>query len=167
MQRQRLRNISSMYATFSNLQKCGLWSEAEPRLDLAPLQALPSLNHLVLKGRYQNLSSLACLTRLECVLAFVCEVNELAPSLQHLEIRDGSLRDMHPHGISLCTALTQLVLSNFFLTDSNGRDYWTGQMSVVPVNIGMLTQLHTLHLSSDVVRLRSIPKAASFDQGPC
>ena len=44
--------------------------------------------------------------------------------------------------------LGQLVLGDCILRVHGGKLYWDEDMTVVPVNIVMLTQLHTLHLSS-------------------
>ena len=138
----------SLLATFTSLEKCALWRESAERLDLAPLGGLPRLQHLVLHGQFQELHHLAGLTRLECIMAVVADVQEFAPSLEDLTIEDSHLLDMHTQGFSSCTALTHLELSNVSLMDSNEKEYLDADLSVIPTNIELLTQLHTLHLST-------------------
>lgn len=147
-----LRSVSacsiSLIATFRTLEKCGLWSKPRHYLDLAPLGSLPVLTHLDLPGDHHSLHHLAGLTWLVCTSAAIDNVQQIAPSLQHLEIKSSTLTGMHSWGLSLCTGLTQLVLGDSILTGNDDEHYWDNDMTVVPVNIVMLTQLHTLHLSS-------------------
>lgn len=101
----------SLIATFQRLEKCGLWSKSDYCLDLAPLGSLPRLKHLLLHGQYYMLHHLTGLTRLDCNSADVIDVQQISPSLQHLEIDGGSLTGMHRSGLSLCSGLTWDSLS--------------------------------------------------------
>lgn len=138
----------SLLAAFTSLEKCALWHKSTDPLDLAPLGNLPKLNHLVLHGQFEELHCLTSLTRLECITADVSNVQDFAQSLQHLDIDDSQLLGMHTQAFSRCTALTHLGFKNASLVDSNEREYLDGDLSKTPTNIGLLRQLHTLHLST-------------------
>lgn len=76
---------------FTNLEDCAPCHEDTQELDLAPLQVLPKLSHLILRGCYQQLHHLVGLTQLECYDAQISAVHRLAPGLQDLTIQDSSL----------------------------------------------------------------------------
>ena len=116
---------------------------------MAPLGVLPTLKHLLLVGQFQQLHCLAGLTRLECSEALVSGVGEFAPNLQYLRAVDSHLLGIHTQGLSSCTALTQLILNVPHLEDNNENMYLDSALSLVPSNIGLLTQLHTLELGTD------------------
>ena len=123
--------------------------EAEP-LDLAPLGALPRLNHLMLQqGFYQELHQLKCLTRLDCIDATITHTQEFTPTLQHLEVQESYLHNKHAQGLSVCTALTQLVWCSALMLENDKEVYLDEDLSIVPSNMRLLTQLHTLHLDTD------------------
>ncbi|KAL3152699.1 hypothetical protein ABBQ38_012292 [Trebouxia sp. C0009 RCD-2024] len=145
----------SLVAGFANLEKCAIWY-SQDQLDLTPLGRLPRLNHVVLHGSFQQLYHLAGLTRLECTQADVSDVGEFAPTLQHLEIDNSKLREVHSQGLSACTALTQLVLKNAVLKDSNHAIYLNRSLSLASTALGGLTRLHTLDLGSNAQNLPSL-----------
>lgn len=140
----------SLITSFMNLEKCGLGSKVHDCqwLDLTPLGLLPKLTHLALRGLYSHLYHLTGLTRLDCFSAHIDKVNQMTPSLQHLEVIGSYLNCMHYQGLSSCPALTHLVLSNCILMDCVFTCHWNERMTTFPVNITMLTQLRTLHVSS-------------------
>lgn len=117
-------------AMFTSLEKCALWhTEAEP-LDLAPLGALPRLNHLMLQqGFYQELHQLKCLTRLDCIDATITHTQEFTPTLQHLEVQDSYLHNKHAQGLSVCTALTQLVWCSALMLENDKEVYLDEDLS--------------------------------------
>ena len=139
----------SLVAGFANLEKCSVW-HGQKHLDLTPLGNLPRLSHVVLHGEFQQLYHLAGLTRLECAGADVLDVQGLAPTLQHLELDYSDLREVDPEGISACTALTQLVLKQTRLTDSNNFVYLGYELCLDLTDSVGLTRLHTLELGSNV-----------------
>ena len=138
----------SLVAMFTRLEKCGLCHENTEELDLAPLEGLPRLSHLILQGEYKQLNHLAGLTRLECHDAKVSGVQEFPPTLQHLALQHSTLLDMHTQGLPACTALTHLKLWTSRLEDNNGQVYLKADLSLIPTDIGLLTKLHTLSLGS-------------------
>ena len=81
----------SIVGTFKSLEKCSLRNKQAEILGLAPLGALQSLSHLILSGNFKEIQHLAGLTRLQFSHARVLGVQELAPTLQHLEIHDSTL----------------------------------------------------------------------------
>ena len=141
-------SLSSL-AVFTRLETCALWRPDPDVLDLAPLGSLPSLNHLVLQvGHFKDLHHLSGLTRLACKHAIVSGVQRLAPTLQHLQIEHGIFDGIDTQGLSACPDLTQLVLINAVVVGNNDVMYLNSAMSLVPANIELLTQLHTLHISA-------------------
>ena len=95
----------SSLAVFTNLEKCAFWQQNAEHLDLAPLGVLPSLRHLVLQaGNFKELHHLLALTRLECIHADVLGVQQLALTLQHLELDCSNLEDTHTLCLSTCSA---------------------------------------------------------------
>lgn len=135
----------SIGAAFTGLEKCSL-QHNEARLSLEPLGALSRLNHLVLQGHFHALHHLTGLTRLDCIRADVLSLQRFKTmaTLKHLEMQDGILA----RTLSAYTALTKLVFSDSVLVDSNDQVYLDGDLSLVPTNIDLLTQLHTLYLST-------------------
>ena len=107
---------------------------------------LPSLSHLILEGSYKQLHNLVGLMELECSSAKISDVQELAPKLQLLAIRNSSLLGVCMQGLSSCTALTQLELENPCSIQENGQEYLDRGLSLNPTNIRLLAQLHTLQL---------------------
>ncbi|KAL3156276.1 hypothetical protein ABBQ32_012549 [Trebouxia sp. C0010 RCD-2024] len=144
-----------LVAGFANLEECAIWHSRE-QLDLAPLGSLPHLNHVVLHGEFQQLYHLAGLTRLDCSGADVSGVRKFAPTLQHLEIDHSNMREVHPQGLSACTALTQLVLKNALMTDNSEAIYLNHSLSLASTDLGGLTRLHTLKLGSNVQNIPSV-----------
>lgn len=108
-------------ARFTRLEKCFLANNGEHldtadyHLDLTPLKAFSRLMDLTLEGGFKEFRGL---TRLVLVEASIWDVQEFAPNLQHLHATDSSLVGTHTHGLSVCTALTLLVLSNARLMDN-------------------------------------------------
>lgn len=155
-----------LLGVFQSLETCrlrrctGRWGH----LNLAPLGVLPKLNYLVLLGEFSGLHHLARLTRLECEQADISDVQVFAPRLQHLEVCNSALSGLHPQGLSACTALTKLVLRQAFLKGTNPEAHINKALTVVPANIELLTQLHTLHLCSyaDPVRLSNFHWVSSL-----
>lgn len=137
----------SLVAAFTRLEECALTNNNAHGLDLTPLRVLPSLTNLILSGSFRQLHQLTGLTRLVCIRAWVSERQAFAPMLQHLEFQTSSLSGINTQGLSACTALTQLVWRNALMQDSNQEWYLDSALSVVPTDIGLLTQLHTLDLS--------------------
>lgn len=93
---------------------------------------------------------------MECIDANILSVHELTPTLQHLEIEDSHLQDIHLQGFSACTALTQLVFRNPRVTDNNEEVYLNDDLLLVSTALLRLTWLHTLHLSSNAQDLPSL-----------
>lgn len=136
----------SLLAKVKGLEACTLLWPRKQQLDVAALGLLSSLSHLKLTGRFKGLHHLVGLTLLECTSAIVVGVQELAPTLQHLVFTDSFLDGIHVQGLSAFTALTQLVLNHALLAGISGL-YLDQDLTVVPANVGLLTQLHTLVLS--------------------
>ncbi|KAL3151155.1 hypothetical protein ABBQ38_15512 [Trebouxia sp. C0009 RCD-2024] len=145
-----IRDISvcslSLLAAFTRLETCSLWNAKEERLDLTPLQGLPRLTHLSLGGQFMQLHHLVGLTHLQCVGASVLGVRKFALTLQHLEIKHSTLRDIDTRGLSTCPALTHLELNNVCLVLDTREGYLDRNLTLVPANVRWLTHLHTLHL---------------------
>ena len=136
-------------AKFINLEKCSLWhSGLAEGLDLTPLALLPKLSYLALEGNFIELHHLAGLTQLECMWAEVLGVQDFWPTLQILTVYDSALVGIHTQGLSACRALTHLKMWNACLVKTNGQEYLDHGLSLFPANLGLLTQLHTLHLST-------------------
>lgn len=135
-------------ATFAALQKCALQHEQNGHLDLEPLRALSRLNHLFLQGHFLGVHDLADLTRLDCVQADLLIMQDFRSiaTLQHLELEDSFLTWGHP--LSACTALTKLKFSDTLLMGRNEQVLLDSELSVVPLRVDLLTQLHTLYLST-------------------
>lgn len=136
----------SLVSAFSHLESCALHHKTHVYLDLAPLGILPGLNHLLVTGWFQGLQHLAGLTYLQCQSAVVKGVQEFAPTLQHLDIDRSCLQHVRVEGLTACTALTQLVLKESSLAAGN-EVHLSTDLTLVPTNIQLLTQLHTLHLA--------------------
>ena len=142
----------SLVGTFKRLKTCSLRHDSEAHLGLAPLAALPRLQQLVLQGQFSELRHLTGLTKLECVSSRVWGAQNLSPALQHLELTDSVLFDVHAQTLPTCTALAHLVLSDAALIGDhiNAYVYLDRNLAVVPTNISQLTQLRTLHLGIDM-----------------
>ena len=69
--------------------------------------------------------------------------------LQHLDTVSSYLEGSHTLCLSAYTALTQLVWRNSLWWDIKQHVYLNTYLSVVPINIDLLTQLHTLELRTD------------------
>lgn len=136
----------SLLAKVKSLEACTLFWPGEQQLDVAPLGLLSRLSRLTLIGRFKGLHHLVGLTLLECDSAKVVGVQELAPTLQSHVVTDSLLDGIHAQGLSAFTALTKLALTNTCWVGSGGL-YLDQNLTVVPANIGLLTQLHTLVLS--------------------
>ena len=170
----RVRKHSiDLVAKFTNLEKCALGSRAA-HLDLAPLQCLPKLKDLVLRGDFRRVHHLAVLTGLECISGSVLggQICKFAPILRRLVVEDGTFKGPNAQGVAACTALTELILDAACLSfgddDSSDNDvdewdrwddgsdapYYNSVIcfgdgfSTIPTGMGLLTQLHTLHLST-------------------
>ena len=126
----------SIVGTFTSLEKCSLRHTQAEYVGLAPLGALQSLKYLILSGNFKEIHHLAGLTRLQFTDARVLGVQELAPTLQHLEIHDSTLLGIHAQGLSACTALTMLVLDSARLMGNHEDMYLDGNLSLVPANKG-------------------------------
>lgn len=137
-----------LVAALTRLEKCAITHKDIHSLDLTPLGVLSRLTALRLTGRFHQLHHLAGLSQLICFNATVLEAHAFAPMLQHLEIVDSTLSGVHSHGLSPCTALTQLVLNNAHLEDSDNNAYLDRALCLTPASIGLLTQLHRLDLST-------------------
>ena len=76
-----------LVAKFTNLEKCALGNRAA-HLGLAPLQALPKLKDLALRGDFRRVHHLAVLTGLECISGSVLggQICKFAPSLRRLVV---------------------------------------------------------------------------------
>ncbi len=117
----RVRNRSiDLVAKFTNLEKCALGNRAA-HLDLAPLQALPKLKDLVLRGNFRRVHHLAVLTGLECISGSVMggQICKFAPILRRLVVDEGTLMGPNAQGVAACTALTELVLEKACLSFGN------------------------------------------------
>ena len=177
--RVRKRSID-LVAKFTNLEKCALGSSAA-YLDLVPLQALPKLTDLVLRGDFRRVHHLAVLTGLECISGSVLggQICKFAPIMRRLVVQDDTLKGPNAQGVATCTALTELILQkaclsfgNDYSSDddvhSSGDDVYEsdssddgsdapyynsvilvgGGFSMIPTGMGLLAQLHKLHLST-------------------
>ena len=114
----RVRNRSiDLVAKFTILEKCALGNRAA-HLDLAPLQALPKLKDLVLRGNFRRVHHLAVLTGLECISGSVLggQICKFAPILRRLVVDEGTLMGPNAQGVAACTALTELVLEKACLS---------------------------------------------------
>ncbi|KAL0050789.1 hypothetical protein WJX82_007234 [Trebouxia sp. C0006] len=135
----RVRNRSiDLVAKFINLEKCALGNRAA-HPDLAPLQALPKLKDLVLRGNFRRVHHLAVLTGLECISGSVMggQICKFAPILRRLVVDEGD--DVNAWGR---------------WDDGSDAPYYNtvystrGVFSMIPTGMRFLTQLHTLHLST-------------------
>ncbi|KAA6419595.1 MAG: hypothetical protein FRX49_10520 [Trebouxia sp. A1-2] len=119
--RVRKRSVD-LVAKFTTLEKCDLGNRAA-YLDLAPLQLLPKLKDLVLRGNFRRVHHLAVLTGLECISGSVLggQICKFAPILRRLVVEDGDLKGPNAQGVAACTALTELILEKACL--SFGDDY--------------------------------------------
>ena len=139
--------------TYRRLEKCNLFCVAAEPMSLAPLAALPRLRQLKLQGSFQELHHLTCLTNLQYVSGRILGAQEFPPALQYLALTGSDLVGMHAQTLPACTGLTYLMLGNASLNGNNGYVYMNRNLSVVPTNIGLLTQLQTLHLSTGGVEV--------------
>ncbi|KAL3152700.1 hypothetical protein ABBQ38_012293 [Trebouxia sp. C0009 RCD-2024] len=152
----------ALLTAFSNLERCELRNNKGSDMNLEPLGGLPRLHHLGLRGQFKNLHHVTGLTRLECASNFpvsdgiISNVQEFATTLQHLNLDRCVLLGVHALGLSACTALTQLVLISSSLTLDNGDIYFDPELSLSPSNLGLLGQLHTLHVSSSEEEISSL-----------
>ena len=140
----------SLTGTYKRLEKCTLAHLASEHVGLAPLGALPKLRQLGLQGNFGQLHHLTGLTRLECMSGCVLGAQELSSALQYLGITDSDLVGVHAQTLPACTALAHLVLDNASLKGKNAYVYLDRDLSVVPTNMGQLTQLQSLHLFTDL-----------------
>ena len=138
----------SLVGTYKRLEKCSFMNRKNEYLCLAPLGALPKLRQLMLQGHFKELHHLTGLTRLQCFSSRVAGAQEFPPKLRHLELNDSELVGVHVQTLPACTALTHLLLENVSLKGNNAYVYLDRNLSVVPTNIGQLTQLQTLHLGT-------------------
>lgn len=144
----------SLLTSFSSLEICELRNTTRSVIDLEPLGCLPNLDHLGLRGQFRGLHHIKGLTRLECAWNFpvshgvISDVRVIAPTLQHLEVNHCTLLGVNILGLSACTALTQLVFCDPCLMFDKGNVYIDQDLSLSHSNLGLLGQLHTLHLSS-------------------
>jgi len=129
--RVRERSID-LVAKFTNLEKCALGNRAA-HLDLAPLQALPKLKDLILRGNFRRVHHLAVLTGLECISGSVMggQICKFAPILRRLVVDEGTLMGPNAQGVAACTALTELILEKACLSfgndcSSDDDDYSSG-----------------------------------------
>ena len=136
----------SLVGTYKRLEKCILAHLASEHVGLAPLGALPKLRHLRLQGNFDELHHLTGLTQLECVSSCVLGAQEFSPALQYLGITDSDLVEVRAQTLPACTALAHLMMDNASLKGNNAYVYLDRDLSVVPTNMGQLTQLQTLHL---------------------
>ena len=138
----------SLVGTYKRLEKCTFRHKKAAHVGLAPLGSLPKLRELVLEGNFKELHHLTGLTLLECHSCRVSGAQHFLPALQYLELTDSDLEGVDAQTLPACTALTQLMLSNASLKGNNAYVYLDRNLSLVPINIGQLTQLQTLHLST-------------------
>ena len=152
----------SLLTAFSSLERCALKNTKASDLDLEPLSCLAKLNHLSLRGQFRKLYHVTGLTRLECASNYpesegiISDVREFATTLQHLKVDGCALLGVHTLGLSACTALTQLVLRNPCLMFVNTEFYIDRELSLYPNNLGLLGQLHTLHLRTSEEGISSL-----------
>ena len=156
-----------LVSAFMRLEECAL--SVIEALDLTSLGVLPNLNHLNLSGRFKQLHHLTCLSRLVCTHVGLYETQAFAPTLQHLAVDFSYMTGIHAQGLSLNTALTQLVWRNSLMWDINQGVHFNPSFSVRPTNLGLLTQLHTLELrtdygSDDVTNLEWVTELTSLQE---
>ena len=140
-------------AAFTSLEECAFWEigEEDSTIDLAPLGVLPSLRSLALRGgRYDGLSHLTRLTRLDFTDALNSDDSQLAPTLQHLSVQDGDLDDVPcEQGLSTCTALTQLVFNKVRYSSGLYDEDRMAACGLTEANdTQLLTQLRTLDITT-------------------
>ena len=140
----------SLVGVYKSLERCTLVHVKAEHVGLAPLGALPKLRQLMLQGNFDELHHLTGLSALDCVSSHVLGALKFPPALRHLAITDSDLVGVHAQTLPACTALTQLMLDTASLKGNNAYVYLDRGLSVVPTNIGQLTQLRTLHLSTDM-----------------
>ena len=140
----------SIIGTCIGLEQCSLAHMKAEHVGLALLGALPKLRQLMLRqGNYKELHHMTSLTWLECGSSCVLDAQEFPPALQYLAITDSDFVGVHAQTLPACTALAHLELRNASLRGNNAYVYFDRDLSVVPTSIGQLTQLQTLHLSTD------------------
>jgi len=135
---------------FSNLEKCSLWAVDKAVISLYPLQALPKLRSLWLRGCFDGLASLEHLTHMQCFAGLLdCTGScKFVRTLQQLDVKDTTLQNFD---ISVCQGLQVLKLDKCSgrVIHHHSVVYEPGQSSL-PVGLSLLTKLETLSLASTV-----------------
>ena len=109
-----------LLSAFLCLKQCSLsGQELEDFQDLTPLRNLPNLTDLLLCGDFCGLNMLQHLTslQLQTSVAKATDICNFASVLQKLILEDSQLHGLHPHGLSACTSLRLLQLSESLLYD--------------------------------------------------
>ena len=140
----------SLAAAFTSLEKLCLFRAQPGLLDLTPLQVLPQLKELILRGNFCGLDKLAHLTALHGYKSVMhCSDDSLCTAtLQELDLIDCSLKGFHGQGLAACRRLKDLTLSSSSIWDRDGgQQYFADDLSIAPDGISALTQLDVLHVS--------------------
>ena len=153
-----------LLSAFRCLKQCSLGSSAELEdlQDLSPLRNLPNLTDLLLCGHFCGLNMLQHLTSLQLQnsVAKASDICNFASILQKLMLEDSDLYGLHPRGLSACTSLRLLQLSESVLYDQSEDLQFSRSLSIMPVGIGigrsLSSQLDTLHLLTDNDQIHSL-----------
>ena len=135
---------------FTSLQSCDLFSHSTHEnapLDLSPLQALPRLQQLHLKGSFCNLHAAAHLTSLWIYSSSIVGSQQdcrFASTLRKLTVFDSDIQDFHSSGLCACMALECLSIRDSVIGATQGNE--TLQLQVdnqfhIPDGITSLTSL--------------------------
>lgn len=148
-----------LLSAFLCLKQCSLSrQDLEDFQDLSPLRSLPNLTDLRLCGDFCGLHMLQHLTSLQLQDSVTKATDNcnFASVLQKLMLQNSQLHGLHPHGLSACTSLRLLQLSEALIYDQHKNLELSRSLSIMPVGRLFSSQLHTLHLLTDNHQTQSL-----------
>ena len=139
-----------LLGSFSNLEMCSLRAVDWAVISLYPLQALPKLRSLVLRGKFDGLASLEHLTHMQCFAGVLdCTGScKFVRTLQQLDVKQTTLQNFD---ISICQGLHVLKLDGCSGREIDHHSYvFDPRHFSLPVGLSLLTKLERLSLASFV-----------------